>query len=82
MRICDLTSASGRFMRNTTHLKEVWQDSKADWNDARRREFQEHFLDELPPLLTLTMAAVHRFAEVVRQAEKELTDEQQADSFL
>lgn len=74
MRICDLTTSGGRLLRATTHLKELWSDSKEEWDDATRIEFQEKHLEELAPLITLTMAAINRFSESIEKAEKELVD--------
>lgn len=81
MRICDLSSSSGRMLRASSHLKEVWGETKEQWNDAARSEFQEKHLEELAPLLTLTLAAIHRFSEVIEKAEKELTDGDREETF-
>lgn len=81
MRICDLSTGSGRLLRATTHLKETWAATKEHWNDAARNEFQEKHLEELAPLLTLTMAAVNRFSESVEKAEKELIDSDREEIF-
>ncbi len=75
MRICDLTTGPGQLQRASTHLKEVWAETKEEWSDASRKQFQEKHLAPLAPQITLTVAAIHRSAETVRKAEKDLSDE-------
>ena len=81
MKICDLTTSTGRLLRTTTQLKELWSETKEHWNDAARNEFQEKHLEELAPMLTLTMAAINRFSESVAKAEKDLIDSDREERF-
>ena len=75
MQICDLSSSTGRLQRSATRLKEQWAATKEHWNDATRSEFQEKHLEPIAPEITLLMASVNRFAEALRKAQKDLTDE-------
>jgi hypothetical protein len=75
MKICDLSSSSGRIRRATTRLKDTWGDTKELWNDATRNEFEETHLAPLQPHLTMLTAVMTRFASVIEKVEKELADE-------
>lgn len=76
MKICDLVSGVGRLRRSTAKLKEAWLEAKEHWNDKASNEFEKKYLQPIPPQLTLTVAAVHKLAGVLEQAERDCEDEQ------
>jgi len=74
MRICDLTTGSGRLMRAAKRLRERWSETSDNWNDSTSQAFEKDFLQPLGPEVQLALAAVQRFAEVLEDAEKECDD--------
>ncbi|HEY6565065.1 MAG TPA: hypothetical protein VIY86_11245 [Pirellulaceae bacterium] len=76
MRICDLQSGIGRLQRESKKLQEQWIETKADWNDATCREFEQTYLEPLLPNLRLALAAAYEFAETIHEAEVACRDDQ------
>lgn len=74
MRVCDLTTSTGRLQRSMAELKDKWTETKEHWNDATSGEFAERYLDPLVPQLTLAFSAIHRLAELLEQAERACDD--------
>jgi hypothetical protein len=74
MRSCDLLTGLGRLKRSTAQLKEQWLATKTHWNDQTSRDFEKNFLQGLAPQITLAVAAIHEYAELMEQVEKELED--------
>lgn len=74
MKSCDLISGVGRMKRSTSLLKEKWLQTQAHWKDRASQDFQKNFLQDLGPQITLVVAAVQEFAELLEKAEKDLID--------
>lgn len=74
MKNYDLVGHVGRIQRATAQLKEHWTDAKQHWNDSASREFEEQYLAQLPPRITLLAAAIHKLGDILAQAEKDLED--------
>jgi hypothetical protein len=74
MRSCDLLTGLGRLKRSAARLKEQWLETKTHWNDQASRDFEKNFLQGLAPQITLAVAAIHEYAELMEQVEKELED--------
>lgn len=74
MRICDLNSGLGQLSHAFSQLKDRLADSKADWDDASRRQFEQNHLAEIPARMQLLVAAVQRLNEVLEKAEKDCDD--------
>jgi hypothetical protein len=74
MRNFDLISGIGRLKRSSAQLKEKWLNVRDHWDDQASRDFEKEFLQMLAPQLTLVMAALHEFHDVMQQAGKELED--------
>ena len=74
MRSCDLLTGLGRLKRSTSRLREQWLETKTHWNDQASRDFEKNFLQGLAPQITLAVAAIHEYAELMEQVEKELED--------
>ncbi len=75
MKTCDLNSGMGRLRRATSKLQVCWDETKTHWRDRNASEFEENFLQPLLPSLTLTLASIHRMAEMVQRAEHELDED-------
>lgn len=74
LKCCDLIGPLGRLKKSTARLKEVWLEVRDQWDDKASREFEKTFLQPLPAQITLTIAAIHKFADVVKDAERDLED--------
>ncbi len=74
MRNFDLISGIGRLKRSSAQLKERWLTTRDHWDDQASRDFEKNFLQMLAPQLTLVMAALHQFHDVMQQASKDLED--------
>jgi uncharacterized protein YukE len=80
MKHCDLATGTGRIQRAAAKLKDRWQDTQAHWNDQARRDFEKNYLQPLAPQITLALAAIHELSEILKQAERDLEDEQREDA--
>ena len=74
MKCCDLLTGLGRLKQSSSHLKEKWLETKAQWNDQASRDLEKNFLQGLAPQITLVVAAIHQYAELLEQVEKDLDD--------
>lgn len=79
MKSADLLSGLGRLKRSTAHLKEKWLETKTHWNDQASRDFEKNFLQGLAPQITLAVAAIHEFVDLIEHVEKELEDPDRQD---
>ena len=75
MKICDLHTGVIRLTRASRDLRNQWLETKEHWNDQNCREFERNHLEPLSPEITRTLAAVQRLSEVLEQAERECSDE-------
>lgn len=74
MRICDLNSGLGQLSHAFSQLKDRLADTKSQWDDASRRQFEENHINEIPARMQLLLAGVQRLAEVLEKAEKDCDD--------
>jgi len=74
MKSCDLLTGLGRLKRSTSRLKEKRLQTKDYWNDPASRDFEKKFLQSLAPQITLAVAAIHEYSELLEQVEKDLDD--------
>ena len=77
MKCCDLISGLGRLQRSSSRLREKWLETKTHWNDQASRDLEKNFLQGLAPQITLVVAAIHEYAELLEKVEKELDDPDQ-----
>lgn len=75
MRICDLHSGRNRLTRAAQLLRDQWSQTCDHWDDANQRDFYQNHLQPLAPQITLMLSAVHRLSEVLQQAERECSDD-------
>lgn len=71
MLVCDLNSPVGRMRRASADLRDKWLETRVHWNDEQARTFEERFLQELAPRITMTVAAIQHLTELLHQAERE-----------
>ena len=71
---CDLNTGAGRLARAARDLKDAWREVREHWNDANAAKFEEEFLQPLAPLLMQTQAAIVKFAEIAKDAERDFRD--------
>jgi hypothetical protein len=76
MRICDLHTGAMRLTRSAKALREQWGETSEYWKDKNHDDFDAKHIQPLAPEVTLMLAAIHRLADVLAQAERELTDEE------
>jgi hypothetical protein len=77
MKTWDLHTGVIRLTRAAKRLRDQWSDTKEHWSDQNRRDFERNHLGPLAPEVTLTLAAVQRLAEVLEEAFRECSDEEQ-----
>jgi hypothetical protein len=75
MRICDLSGGLSQLTLAFAQLKDRWEESQAQWNDATRKAFEKEHLQPLPDQIKLLMAAAQRLAETSEKVTKALADD-------
>lgn len=75
-RIPALLDAENRLRRDWQNFASVWQSTAETWKDARRSQFENEQLKELPGVLSRTNAEVAQFRELVTKAAKALSDQE------
>ena len=69
-----LTDCENRFQRDFVEFARLWSDTKEDWADVRRDQFEREHLSSIGPSLNRLMAGLHEFTEAVNSANRALTD--------
>jgi hypothetical protein len=69
-----LTDAENRFRSGFSEFARSWAVVRENWLDDRCRKFEMERLSTIGPSLSRFTAAMHEFQDVVRQADRELTD--------
>ena len=77
MRICDMNSGTMRLAKAAKRLREQWESTRPSWTDQNAVDFERDVLQPLSPQITLTLAVVHRMAQLLEQAERECWDDEQ-----
>jgi hypothetical protein len=54
-------------------LRLKWEDTKSEWNDARRVEFEERYLAILEPRVVSTLEKMNRLNQLFVQARHDCT---------
>ena len=54
-------------------LRERWQEVLPAWDDAVRRDFEEHYYQPLEAQVQATLRAMDRLAPILRKARQECT---------
>lgn len=61
-----LLSINSRLNALTRELNNQWQSTKTQWKDAKSREFEQHYMEEL-------VSSVDRAVTVIEKLDKLLT---------
>jgi hypothetical protein len=73
-RVPALLDAENRLRREWLAFASVWQKTAETWKDARRNQFENQHLKELPGLLSRTTAELTAHRELVMKASRALSD--------
>jgi hypothetical protein len=76
MRICDMNTGAMQLTKAAKRLREQWDWARAHWRDQNAEDFDRDVLQPLAPQLTLTLARIHRMAQLLEQAERDCLDEE------
>jgi uncharacterized protein YukE len=66
-----MSASQNRLMALTNNLRAEWDQTKSYWNDAKSREFEERFLQELIPAVN---QAISNIESLERTLQKIRTD--------
>ena len=69
-----IQDAESRIRRDFIDFARLWADVRENWLDDRCRQFELERLSTIGPTLSRFTAALHEFENVVRQADRELSD--------
>ena len=76
MKPWDLQTGVIRLTRGMKRLRDEWMTTSEQWHDQNSRDFARNHLDPLAPRVTLTLTAAQRLGDVLEQAFRECSDEQ------
>ncbi len=54
-------------------VRASWEEAKRDWDDAVRRDFEDHHWKLLEQQVLATLRAIDRLAPVIAKAQQECT---------
>ena len=66
-----MSASQNRLMSLTNNFRAEWEQTKSYWNDAKSREFEERFLQELIPAVN---QAISNIESIERTLNKIRTD--------
>jgi uncharacterized protein YukE len=66
-----MSASQNRLMSLTNNFRAEWEQTKSYWNDAKSREFEERFLQELIPAVN---QAISNIESLERTLNKIRTD--------
>lgn len=68
MKAGDFSGSAGRLQDAWQVLNQQWHEAGQQWRDARQREFGEHYIEPLEPLVQKTLERMNHLAGVFVQA--------------
>lgn len=71
MRTGDLSSGSGKMNFAMKSLRLAWEDTKQDWHDISRQQFEQTHLETLDRKFAQAAEAISRLQEVFNKAYEE-----------
>ena len=74
MSVGDLQTGLAALHRGAKKLRDSWAETRVAWDDKTSHDFEEAHLQPLMNQLSMTAAAIHRLAEVLRSAEQACSD--------
>ena len=69
-----LADSENRFRHGFSEFARSWAVVRENWLDDRCRKFELERLSTIGPTLTRFTAALHEFENIVRQADRQLSD--------
>ena len=75
MKVCDLTSGTGRLQKATRDLVQQWEKTKESWQDGTRRELEERHLQPINPKVRLLLSHATQLMETLQKAESACRDD-------
>lgn len=65
------SSQAAQLVLATKTLFLEWEETKERWHDAKRREFEEQFLKELPHHITKTVEAIDEISGLIQKVRRD-----------
>ena len=75
MRVCDLQTGTIQLSKASKKLNDQWEETKPFWTDQKALDFDQDYLQQLSPQITVTLAAINRFAELLKKVERDCWDD-------
>ena len=66
-----MTGSGNRLMGLTKQLRAEWDQTKQYWNDAKSREFEKRFLEELMAGVNLAVTNIDALDRVISQVRSD-----------
>ncbi len=66
-----MTSSAARLEALTRELRAKWYQTKESWTDAKSREFEQKYLQELFPGVDKTVAIIEQLEKLTSKIRKE-----------
>jgi hypothetical protein len=77
MKTGDIAAGAGRLQDSVKSIKLRWEETKDVWNDVRRAEFDETYMEPIEPQVRMTLEKLRKLATVFHQACQECKDSNQ-----
>jgi len=74
MRVTDLSTPAAKIHSSLEELQEAWADAREKWSDENAKKFEEDHLVPLAMTVKLSLDAVNRMAETLKEAERSVTE--------
>ncbi len=62
-----MSASQNRLMGLTNNLRAEWEQTKSYWNDAKSREFEERFLQELIPAVNQAISNIETLERTLQK---------------
>lgn len=66
-----MSATQSRLVSLTNELKAEWEQTKHYWNDAKSREFEERFMNELFPAVNQSLATIESLERVLAKLHQD-----------
>jgi hypothetical protein len=71
MKPGDMAAGAGRLQDSVKNIRLRWEETKEVWNDTRRAEFDETYMEPIEPQVRATLERLRKLAMVFHQACQE-----------
>ena len=62
-----MSASQNRLMALTNNLRAEWEQAKSYWNDAKSREFEDRFLQELFPAVNQAISNIESLERTLQK---------------